>query len=114
MNESDNNDQATKALALPYLLSIVLGCTSAWGIGSLLLGLNPLWMLLLAATFGALLGCSLGENVGEAIVLTVLIALLTYFFYHVGPQSPTFKAALVTGACGFCAGALVHGAWKEL
>lgn len=114
MSVHDSQDRDAREGHLPYLLSFILGGISAWGIGGLLLGLAPLWMLLPAACLGALFGCFMDENIGEAIVLSVIVSLLCYFIYHVGPQGEIFKAGMIGTVCGFCCGKLVIGAWREL
>lgn len=114
MSSSGHDYQPRKAGPPLYLLAVVLGCAAAWGLGGWLLGLAPLWLLLLAATLAAMLGCAMDEYIGEAIMLSTLIAVLTTLLYHYGPQAAFFRAGLVGAACGFCLGKLVIGVWKEL
>ena len=114
MNEPENGYSPREAGWIIYLLSVALGCGIAWLVGYQLLELTPLWVMVMAAPLGAMVGCFLGENIVEAIILTGVIATLSAVLLNVGPQAPTVKAALVALACGFCSGKVVHGIWKEI
>ena len=70
-----------------------------------------------AALFGGLAGLAgvfALDNIGEAVVLTVLAALLMVAAAYMNLPLPTLlKGLAVSGALGLCAGKLVCGVWKE-
>ncbi|MDX1487326.1 MAG: hypothetical protein R3268_03940, partial [Acidiferrobacterales bacterium] len=95
-------------------IALVLGSSIAFAIGTLWLDVTSSWVALTVGAILALLGVFMTENIGEAIIFTVVLALVVFSFINFVPGLTTIKASLVPGACGLSAGKLVVGAWKEI
>lgn len=114
MTEAENSyRQAEPGLSI-YLIALVLGSGMAFAIGTLWLDVTSAWVALAVGAILALLGVFMIENIGEAIVFSVILGLLVFGFVNLVPGLIAIKAGVVPGACGLCAGKLVVGVWKEL
>jgi hypothetical protein len=60
------------------------------------------------------LGVFLKENLGDAIIFSVILGLVVFGFINFVPGLVAIKAGIVSGACGLSAGKLVAGVWKEI
>ncbi len=97
-----------------YLIGALLGSITAYFIASYWLGLSPWWATPLLGTIGALFGVFMLENIGEAIVMTVLLCVLMAVLILSVPGFALLKAAAVPLACGLSSGKIVVGLWKEI
>jgi hypothetical protein len=99
---------------LIFFVAVMLASGASFALATYMLELSSAWVALLAgAAFGAL-GFSLGENVGDAIIFSLIVGLLVFFFIKVGPEIEIIRAVIVLIATGFCVGKLVYGFCKEI
>lgn len=114
MAEAENSyEQAEPGVSI-YVIALVLGSGVAFAIASLWLDVTSSWVALTVGAMLALLGVSMIENIGEAIVFSVILGLLVFLFITTVPGLTLIKAGVVPGVCGLCAGKLVVGIWKEI
>ncbi|MEN8136639.1 MAG: hypothetical protein ABFS18_14065 [Thermodesulfobacteriota bacterium] len=97
-----------------YLIAVVLAAGVSCSFATYLLELSPAWLSLSAGGVCGALGLAMGENVGEALVFSLILALLVFLFIKVGPEIEFIRIAIVPIAAGFCMGELVGGIWKEI
>lgn len=97
-----------------YLIGALLGSVAAYIVASFWLGLTPAWLALLCGAPAALFGVFMLENIGEAIVLSAVVAVLTVIILTTSTGFALLKGIFVSLACGFIAGKLVVGVWKEI
>ena len=97
-----------------YLFGAFLGAVVSYLVATIWLGLSPLWVALLFGALAALIGVFMIENIGEAIVLTIILCVLMVTVITVVPGFAMLKSGFVPFACGFSAGKLVVGIWKEV
>jgi hypothetical protein len=62
----------------------------------------------------ALIGVFMLENIGEAIVVTIILCVLMVIVITVVPGFAMLKSGFVPFACGLSVGKLVVGIWKEV
>jgi hypothetical protein len=99
---------------LVFFVAVMLASGASFALATYMLELSSAWVALLTgAVFGAL-GFSLGENVGDAIIFSLIVGLLVFFFIKVGPEIEIIRAVIVPIATGFCAGKLVYGFCEEI
>jgi xanthine/uracil/vitamin C permease (AzgA family) len=114
MAEADNSyRQAEPGLSI-YLIALVLGSGVAFAIASLWLDVTSFWVALTVGATLALLGVFMTENIGEAIVFSMVLGLLVFSIINFMPGLIAIKAGIVPGACGLSVGKLVAGVWKEI
>lgn len=114
MAEAENSyEQAEPGMSI-YVIALVLGSGAAFAIASLWLDVTSSWVALTVGATLALLGVFTTENMGEAIVFSVVLGLLVFSFINFMPGLIAIKAGIVPGACGLSAGKLVAGVWKEI
>lgn len=114
MTEAENSYRRVEPGLSIYLIALVLGSGMAFAIGALWLDLTSSWVALTVGALLALLGVFMAENIGEAIVFSVILGLLVFSFINFMPGLIAIKAGIVPGACGLSAGKLVAGVWKEI
>ena len=96
-----------------FVFAFILGAATSYGLATYWFALSsPVIAIVLGSLF-SLLGFELGENIGEAIVFTVIISLLVFVFHQVGPDIGILKSSIVPIATGFCSGKLFYGLWVE-
>jgi len=99
---------------LVLFFAVILGSGASLALTTYLLEMSSAWVALaVGATFG-IFGFSLGENIGDAIIFSLIVGLLVFFFIKVGPDLEIIRAVIVPIATGFCVGKLVYGIWKEV
>ncbi len=100
--------------ALVYAVGFLLAAAVSAAVAGWWLGLTAPVFAALAGGLAGLVGVFMLDNIGEAVVLTVLAALLMVIMASMNLPLPTlFKGLAVSGALGFCAGKLVCGVWRE-
>lgn len=114
MTEAENSYRRVEPGLSIYLIALALGSGMAFAIGALWLDLTSSWVALTVGAILALLGVFTTENTGEAIVFSMVLALVVFGFINLVPGLIAIKAGVVPGACGLCAGKLVAGVWKEI
>lgn len=97
-----------------YLFGAILGAVVAYLVATTWLGLSPLWVALLFGALAALIGVFMLENIGEAIVVTIILCVLMVMVITVVPGFAMLKSGFVPLACGLSVGKLVVGIWKEV
>ncbi|MEN8174027.1 MAG: hypothetical protein ABFS03_14245, partial [Chloroflexota bacterium] len=105
---------AQKPSLLVLLIAVILGSVSSITLATYLLELSPAWVALLAGAACGFLGFGLGENIGDAIILSLIIGVLVFLFINVGPVIEIVRIVIVPIATGFCVGNVVYGIWKEI
>lgn len=114
MTEAENSYKRPKPGRSVHLIALVLGAGVAYAIGTLWLSVTPAWVALIVGATLALVGVGLRENVGDAIIFSLVLGVLVSIFFTSVPTLVAIKAGIVPGACGLCVGNLVGGVWKEI
>lgn len=100
--------------ALVYAVGFLLAAAVSAAVAGWWLGLMPTVFAALAGGLAGLVGVFTLDNIGEAVVLTVLVAVLMAAAASMNLPLPVLlKGLAVSGALGLCAGKLVCGVWKE-
>lgn len=96
-----------------YLVGIIIGSGVAYVIANLWLDATLGWVAIIVGAIAALYGVFSLANIGEAIVLTLVICLIVFGLIKIAPESTIVSAGIVPSACGLSVGKLVVGLWKE-
>ncbi len=96
-----------------YLIGIITGSGVAYVIANLWLDVTPGWVAIAVGAIAALYGVFSLANIGEAIVLTLVISLIVFGLINIAPGLTIVKTGIVPIACGLSVGKLVVGLWKE-
>jgi hypothetical protein len=96
-----------------YLIGIITGSCVAYVIANLWLDVTPGWVAIIVGAIAALYGVFSLANIGEAIVLTLVISLIVFGLIKIAPGLTIVSAGIVPSACGLSVGKLVVGLWKE-
>ena len=114
MTDEDNEYQVQEPGLLVFFIAFLLASVVSFIIATYLLELSPAWLALLAGGICGILGFCMGENIGDAIMFSLILALLVTFFIKAGPDIEMLRTGIVPVATGFCLGNLVCGIWKEI
>ncbi len=98
---------------LIYLIGIIIGSGVAYVIADRWLDITPGRVAIAVGAIAALYGVFSLANIGEAIVLTLVISLIVFGLLNIAPGLTIVKAGIVPSACGLSVGKLVVGLWKE-
>lgn len=98
-----------------YVLATLAGAVLAVALSVLVLAMSTIAVAAALGAILALLGAVMGENVGEAVVLTTLLAAICAGLLWVAPQAVAqwIGTWAVPGVIGFGAGAIVAGIARE-
>ncbi len=114
MAEAENTYGKAEPGLIVYLVALVLGAGVAFAIATLWLDVTPGWLALVVGAALALLGVFSIENVGDAIMFSLILSLIVFGLVKLVPGLVAIKAGVVPGACGLSVGKLVVGVWKEV
>jgi hypothetical protein len=78
------------------------------------LELTPDWTALLVGAVFSILGASLGENVGDAIMFSLIAGVIAAVFINFGPEIAIVKVGTIPVVTGLCVGKLLAGILKEM
>ena len=96
-----------------YLVAIILGSGASFFIASYWFKFTPDWIALLVGAVFSIFGAFLGENVGDAIIFTLIAGVLVVVFIRFGPEIAIVKTGIIPIVTGFCVGKLLAGIWRE-
>ncbi len=114
MTREDNEYRVQEPGLLVFFITIILGSGASFALATYLLKLSLAWVALLSGAVCGILGLFLGENIGDAIIFSLILGLLVFLFIKVGPEIEIIRTVIVPIATGFCTGKLVYGIWKEI
>jgi hypothetical protein len=114
MTEPDNQYTPREPSLPVFLVAAVLGAGVSLVLATHILELTSDWMSLLLGGTCGIVGLFMGENIGDAIIFTVVAALMVLLVLTVIPAVPSLRTVIVPVAAGFCLGKLVSGVWKEI
>ena len=95
-------------------VAAALAAAVSFVLATYLLELSPARIALLVGAVCGILGFGLGENVGDAIVFSLILGLLVFMFIQLVPEMIMARILIVPLATGFCVGKLVYGIWREV
>ena len=113
MTEKENKDSKYLSGVGAYFFALILGSGASFALATYWLKLSPGWIALLLGAIFSILGASMGENVGDAIMFSLIVGLTVTVFITVGPEIAIIRTAIIPVATGLCAGKLVVGIFKE-
>ena len=99
--------------SVPYVVALILGSGVSFALCTYWLEFSPARIALPAGAVGGLFGSLLGENIGDAIMFSLFVGLVLFFFVKFGPEIAIIRMVIVPLATGLCVGKLGYGIWKE-
>ena len=114
MTKRENKSKKYLSGGVAYFFSIILGSVASFVLATYWLEFSPGWIALLVGAVFSILGAFLGENVGDAIMFTLIGGLIVTVFIKFGPEIAIVRAGIIPLATGLCAGKLVVGISKEV
>jgi len=97
-----------------FIITALLSAGVSLVLATYVLGLTSSWMSISVGALCGIVGLFMGENIGDAIVFTLVVALIVLLVLTVLPVIQSLRIAIVPVATGFCLGKLASGVWKEL
>jgi F0F1-type ATP synthase membrane subunit a len=114
MTEEDSKHTGHEQSVSVYFVALILGSAVSFALATYWLELSPAWLALLVGAVCGLIGSFLGENIGDAIMFSLILSLMVFLFIKSGPEIAIVRAGIVPIATGFCVGKLVYGIWNEI
>ncbi len=114
MTERDSKQRVHKPGLSVYFVALILGSGVSCALATHWLKLSPAWLALLVGAVCGLIGSFIGENIGDAIVFSLIMGLMVFFFIRSGLEIAIIRTGIVPVATGFCVGKLVYGIWNEI
>ena len=114
MTERERKDKKYLSRFGAYCFALIFGSGASFAIATYWLEFSAGWIALLVGAIFSILGASLEENVGDAIMFCLIVGLIVTIFITVGPEIAIVRAAIIPVATGLCAGKLVVGIFKEV
>jgi hypothetical protein len=114
MSKRKNKDKKYLSGGGAYFFAIILGSGASFALATYWLEFSPGWIALLVGAVFSILGAFLEENVGDAIMFSLIVGVLVTVFITVGPEIAIVRAGIIPVATGLCAGKLVAGISKEV
>jgi hypothetical protein len=113
VSEQDNAFVPYRPGAGAYVLACTLGAVTALALATWWLDSSPIWLALLLGTVSAALGAASGENIGDALIFSLIVAVLVFAIVGLAPELGWLRSGVVPLATGLCVGKLVVGIGKE-
>ncbi|MGD2272691.1 MAG: hypothetical protein PVI06_20005 [Desulfobacterales bacterium] len=114
MTQRESKDKNYLSGIGAYFFALIVGSGSSFAIATYWLGFSHVWTALLVGAVFSIIGALLGENVGDAIMFSLVVGLIVIIFITVGPEMSILRAVIIPVATGLCAGKLVFGIVKEV
>ncbi len=97
-----------------YLLAVIFGSGASFALATYWLEVSPGWVALLVGTVFSIVGAFLGENVGDAVVFSLIAGLIVTVFFVSGLEIAILRAGIIPVVTGLCVGKVVAGISKEM
>ena len=97
-----------------FILGFILAAVVSAAVSTYLLNTSTIWVALIAGGIGGILGVVMFENIGEAIIMSVIVTVLIVVAIKFIPGLDLLKKFIIPTLAGLCAGKFVVGIWKEL
>ena len=97
-----------------FIVGFILAAVIAAGVSTYFLSTSPILIAIIVGGIGGLIGVVMFENIGEAIIMSVIITFLIVMMIKFIPGLLMLKKFVVPALVGLCSGKLVVGIWKEL
>lgn len=97
-----------------YFFAIFLGSGASFVLATYWLEFSPGWIALLVGAVFSIVGAFLGENVGDAIIFSLIVGFIVAVFIKFGPEIAIVRAGIIPVVTGLCAGKLLVGILKEV
>ncbi len=114
MTEGESKNKKYLSGVGAYFFAIILGSGVSFVLATYWLEFSPGWVALLVGAVFSILGASLGENVGDAIMFSLIVGLIVTVFIKFGPEIAIVRAVIFPVATGLCVGNVVVGISKEV
>ena len=114
MEERESKDKKYLSEVGVYFFALILGSGFSFALATSWLEFSPGWLALLVGVVFSIVGAFLGENVGEAIIFSFIVAILVTVFIASGQEIAILRAGIIPVATGLCVGKLVVGISKEV
>ena len=102
------------SVVFTYIAAIFLGAGSSFMLATFWLETSSLVLSLSGGAVSSMIGVSMWENFGEAVVFSFILGILAAGIYAFGPEIAILKKGIVPVVIGFCVGKLVVGISKEM
>jgi hypothetical protein len=97
-----------------YLFAVVLAVAVSMALCTWVVGSVNLWVVMGVALVSGLLGSLTSEQLGDAIMFTIIAGIVTVVAaFAFGSIPVIWKQVWLSGYAGMCAGKLVLGAYGE-
>jgi hypothetical protein len=96
-----------------FILGFILAAAISAAVSTYLLSTSSMMIAIIAGGIGGLIGVVMCENIGEAIVMSVIITFFVFIMIKFLPGLLLLKKFIVPALVGLCAGKFVVGIWKE-
>ncbi len=113
MTREDGKQRANEPGLSAYFVALIIGSGVSFALATYWLGFSPPWLALLVGAVCGIIGSFLGENIGDAIIFSLIVGLMVFFFVNFAPEIAIIRIGIVPVATGLCVGKLVYGIWKE-
>ena len=97
-----------------YFFALFLGSGTSFALATYWLEVSPGWLALLVGTVFSIVGAFLGENIGDAIVFSLIAGIIVIVFFMSGLEIAILRAGIIPVVTGLCVGKLVAGISKEV
>lgn len=114
MTEKESKNKNDLSEVGIYFLALILGSGVSFTFATYWLEVSPSWLALLVGAIFSIVGASLGENVGDAIMFSLIVGIIVTVFYISGPEIAILRAGIIPVATGLCVGNVVVGISKEV
>jgi hypothetical protein len=94
------------------MIAVALAVAAAFTLIKVVAGTVDLWVVMGVAAAFALLG-TFGDNIGDAIMFTIIIVVLSAFVFAFLPIPPFWKHVWLSAGAGVCTGKLVWGLYTD-
>lgn len=114
MTERESKEKKYLSRVGIYFFALILGSGASFALSTYWLEFSPCWIALLVGAVFSIVGAFLGENVGDAIMFSLIVGIIVTVFIISGPEIAILRAGIIPVATGLCIGKLVVGISKDV
>ncbi|MEE9158772.1 MAG: hypothetical protein V3U60_10350 [Gammaproteobacteria bacterium] len=114
MTEGKSKNRKLSSGAGSHFFALVFGSGTSFALATYWLEVSPGWLALLVGAVFSIVGVFLGENIGDAIVFSLIGGIIVIVFFMSGLEIAILRAVIIPVVTGLCIGKLVVGISKEM
>ena len=103
-----------RSVVFTYIVAVLLGAGASVTLATFWFEASSLVLSVFTGAVFSIIGVSMWENFGEAVVFSLITGILATILFFFGPEIVVLKKGIVPVVTGLCTGKIVAGISREI